>query len=48
VHQKCPRSVLCLPLVKQRKLTGVLYFENNLAPGVFTADRLAMLDLIAS
>jgi len=48
VRQRCPRSVLCLPLVKQRKLTGVLYFENNLAPGVFTPDRLAMLELIAS
>jgi PAS domain S-box-containing protein len=48
LRQKSPRSVLCLPLVKQRKLVGVLYFENNLAPGVFTAGRLAMLELIAS
>jgi PAS domain S-box-containing protein len=27
---------------------GILYFENNLAPGVFTPNRLAMLELIAS
>ena len=27
-----PRSVLCLPLVKQAKLIGVLYLENKLAP----------------
>jgi len=40
--------VLCLPLIKQRHLTGVLYFENNLAPGVFTPNRQAMLELIAS
>jgi PAS domain S-box-containing protein len=40
--------VLCLPLVKQRQLIGILYFENNLAPGVFTSDRLATLELIAS
>jgi GAF domain-containing protein len=48
IRRKCPRSVLCLPLVKQRHLTGVLYFENNLAPGVFTPNRLAILELIAS
>ena len=40
--------MLCLPLIKQRHLTGVLYFENNLAPGVFTPNRQAMLELIAS
>jgi PAS domain S-box-containing protein len=43
-----PRSILCLPLVKQVKLVGVLYLENNLAPGVFTTGRLAMLELLAS
>ena len=48
IRRRCPRSVLCFPLVKQRHLTGVLYFENNLAPGVFTPNRLAMLELIAS
>jgi PAS domain S-box-containing protein len=47
-RRKSPRSVLCLPLVKQRQLTGILYFENNLAPGVFTPNRLATLELIAS
>jgi signal transduction histidine kinase/GAF domain-containing protein len=48
IRRKCPRSVLCLPLIKQRHLTGVLYFENNLAPGVFTPNRLAILEVIAS
>ena len=48
VRQQRPRSVLCLPLVKQAKLMGVLYLENNLAPRVFTPKRLAMLELLAS
>jgi len=48
VRQQRPRSILCLPLVKQAKLMGVLYLENNLAPGVFTTKRLAMLELLAS
>ena len=48
IRRKRPRSVLCLPLVKQRKLMGILYLENNLAPGVFVPNRLAALELIAS
>jgi PAS domain S-box-containing protein len=42
------RSVLCLPLLKQSRLVGVLYLENNLAPHVFTPARVAMLKLLAS
>jgi len=48
VRQRGPRSVLCLPLVKQVRLVGVLYLENNLAPRVFTPKRLAMLEMLAS
>lgn len=48
VRRQRPRSVLCLPLVKQAQLVGVLYLENNLAPHAFTAQRLAMLELLAS
>ena len=48
IQRKRPRSVFCLPLIKQGKLVGVLYLENNLAPGVFTPNRLAILELIAS
>jgi predicted ATPase/signal transduction histidine kinase len=42
------RSILCLPIVKQAKLVGVLYLENNLTAGAFTADRIAVLELLAS
>ena len=48
VRQKRSRSVLCLPIVKQAKLVGALYLENNLAPFVFTSDRVAVLQLLAS
>jgi PAS domain S-box-containing protein len=48
VRHRGPRSVLCVPLVKQVNLVGVLYLENNLAPRVFTAKRLAMLQILAS
>jgi signal transduction histidine kinase/ActR/RegA family two-component response regulator len=42
------RSVLCLPLIRQTALIGVLYLENNLTPRVFTPSRSAVLKLIAS
>jgi len=42
------RSVLCLPIVKQTKLVGALYLENNLTPRAFTSDRVALLDMLAS
>ena len=48
VRQRRPRSVLCLPIVKQTKLAGALYLENNLTPRAFTSDRVAVLDLLAS
>jgi PAS domain S-box-containing protein len=48
LHQHQARSILCLPLINQSKLIGVLYLENNLAPNVFTPARLAVLKLLAS
>jgi PAS domain S-box-containing protein len=48
VRQKHARSVLCLPIIKQTKLVGALYMENNLTPGAFTAERVAVLELLAS
>ncbi|MGY2849641.1 PAS domain S-box-containing protein [Bradyrhizobium sp. USDA 4509] len=42
------RSILCFPLINQGNLTGILYLENNLAPGVFTSDRVALLKVLAS
>jgi PAS domain S-box-containing protein len=47
-HQQHARSILCLPLVNQAKLIGVLYLENNLTPHVFTPTRIAVLKLLAS
>jgi len=48
VRQKRPRSVLCVPIVKQTKLVGALYLENNLTPCAFTPGRIAVLELLAS
>ena len=48
VLERNVRSILCLPLADQAKVTGVLYLENNLAPNVFTPDRVTILKVLAS
>jgi PAS domain S-box-containing protein len=48
ISHKLVRSILCLPLVKQAKLIGVLYLENKLASHVFTPARISVLELLAS
>jgi PAS domain S-box-containing protein len=48
IRQRQARSVLCLPLLNQAKVIGVLYLENNLAPRVFAPGRIAVLKLLAS
>jgi signal transduction histidine kinase len=48
IGQHHARSILCLPLINQTNLIGVLYLENNLTPYVFTPTRIAALKLLAS
>jgi len=48
IVQSRARSILCLPLINQAKLIGVLYLENNLTPNVFTPDRITVLKVLAS
>ena len=48
IIQSRVRSILCLPLINQGKLTAILYLENNLTPNVFTPGRVALLKVLAS
>ncbi|UJB70361.1 PAS domain S-box protein [Acaryochloris sp. 'Moss Beach'] len=45
-HQ--PRSILCLPILHQGHLTGLLYLQNQLASGVFTCDRITVLNFLCA
>lgn len=36
------QSILCLPMLHQGKLVGVLYLENKLASGAFTPERFSV------
>ncbi|MBP0018013.1 MAG: AAA family ATPase [Cyanobacteria bacterium SBLK] len=42
------RSIACIPLINQSKLKGIIYLENNLTTGVFTRDRLQLLQMLAA
>ena len=48
VHTHQPRSLACVPLVNQGRVLGLLYLENNLAAGVFTAARCQLLQFLAA
>jgi PAS domain S-box-containing protein len=43
-----PRSVFCVPLLRRGTLSGLLYLENTLTSHVFTPDRTALLEVLAS
>jgi PAS domain S-box-containing protein len=48
LRDRKPKSILCLPLIKQRELTGVLLLENTLTSHAFTPARIAVLELLAA
>ena len=43
-----PKSVLCLPIMHQRKLKGLLYLENSLLSNAFTSQRLTLLNMLST
>jgi PAS domain S-box-containing protein len=48
IREHHARSVLCLPILKQTRLLGMLYLENHLTPHAFTPARMAILKLLSS
>ncbi len=48
IKSKKPKSVLCMPVIHQNKLVGVLYAENNFITGAFTKKRQKTLEILSS
>jgi PAS domain S-box-containing protein len=48
LRRRQAKSILCLPLIKQGRLTGLLYLENTLTTHAFPPDRIAVLELLAA
>ncbi len=42
------KSIVAVPLLRQGRLTGVLYLENELVEGAFTPERVEVLKLLAA
>jgi signal transduction histidine kinase len=40
------KSLFCMPLISQNRLSGILYLENNLITGAFTSGRVEMLKML--
>ena len=43
-----PKSILCIPLINQGKLSGILYLENNLTTNAFTSQRVELLRTLSA
>ncbi|MBV6627592.1 MAG: AAA family ATPase [Rivularia sp. (in: Bacteria)] len=43
-----PKSVLCLPIINQGHNLGILYLENQQISGVFTQERLQVINLLCT
>lgn len=43
-----PKSVVCLPIMRQNKIKVIFYLENNLATNAFTKNRLEVLHTLSS
>ena len=43
-----PKSMLCLPLLNQGSLIGIAYLENTVATGVFTPERILILNFLCT
>ncbi|HAJ61698.1 MAG TPA: serine/threonine protein kinase, partial [Cyanobacteria bacterium UBA8543] len=48
IHKFKPKSILCLPIIYQSKLQGMIYLENNLTVGAFPQERVDVLNVLAS
>ncbi|MBW4679154.1 MAG: AAA family ATPase [Microcoleus vaginatus WJT46-NPBG5] len=48
ITQRRPKSILCVPILYQGKLTAILYLENNLVAGAFTPKRVEILRMLSA
>ena len=48
LREQQPKSLLCLPILNQGQLIGILSLENHSTSGVFTSDRLFILNFLCT
>ncbi|MBF0452616.1 MAG: response regulator [Candidatus Magnetomorum sp.] len=42
------KSIMCIPIIRKKGLTGMVYLENNLTSGIFTQTHVETLKLLAA
>jgi predicted ATPase/serine phosphatase RsbU (regulator of sigma subunit) len=48
IARQRPKSLLCLAMLHQGRLVGVLYLENNAATNAFSVERVELLQFVAA
>lgn len=48
IKKNSVKSVLCLPVKNQGRLSAILYLENNLTENAFLPDRVGLLEILSS
>ncbi|MEH2339977.1 trifunctional serine/threonine-protein kinase/ATP-binding protein/sensor histidine kinase [Nostoc sp.] len=43
-----PKSALCIPILNQGHLVGIIYLENSLTQGIFTIARLVVINFLCT
>lgn len=48
IQKRRPASLLCLPLIRQGTLNGILYLENRYTPQAFAGNRITLLNMLST
>ncbi|MDB9787060.1 AAA family ATPase, partial [Bacteriovoracaceae bacterium] len=48
IQQNSVKSLLCMPILNQGNLIGVLYLENNMTSQSFTSERILVLNILCA
>ena len=47
-HLNHPRSILCIPILKQGNISALLYLENNHTVSAFSRERISIIELLGT
>ncbi len=48
IAENFTRSIICAPIIYKRRMSGILYLENNLTSNAFTPERIELLSVLSS
>ena len=48
IRSACPAAILCVPLIHETQLSGILYLEKQQAATPFTAEHLKILEILSA